>query len=226
MSLTQYTVNDKITVLCEVGTMVHKDDTREKLLACAKTEFLECGYQKASLRHICKEAGVTTGALYFFFKDKADLYETLVHDFASEMMEMLKNHTTQEDQMYQQTFQYEKDFDIAFGQQLISAYYAHQDIGQLLIHCSQGTPYEHYFDQIIDFLEEHNRKVISHLTGISQSVFNECTMHWLSHLQVEAFLHVLSHDFSEEKALAQIEIVVTFLRGGFNALMQEALQRK
>ena len=33
---------------------------------------------KASLRNICKEAGVTTGALYFFFKDKEDLFAALV----------------------------------------------------------------------------------------------------------------------------------------------------
>ena len=51
-------------------------------------------------------------------------------------------------------------------------------------------------------------------------------VHWLSHLQVHSFLHVLSHNYSEEKALQQIEIVVTFLRNGFNSLMEEALLRK
>ena len=45
-------------------------ETEAKLLASAKSEFLEKGYAKASLRKICANAGMTTGALYFFFKDK------------------------------------------------------------------------------------------------------------------------------------------------------------
>ena len=42
-------------------------ETREKLLKSALAEFSEKGYMKASLRKICADAGVTTGALYFFF---------------------------------------------------------------------------------------------------------------------------------------------------------------
>ena len=53
-------------------------ETKERLLACAKKEFVEKGYAKASLRAICREAGVTTGALYFFFQDKDDLFCSLV----------------------------------------------------------------------------------------------------------------------------------------------------
>ena len=55
-------------------------ETRQHLLECAKKEFLEKGYMKASLRNICKEAGVTTGALYFFFKDKEALFGALVEE--------------------------------------------------------------------------------------------------------------------------------------------------
>lgn len=206
--------------------MVHKEDTRQKLLDSAKQEFLEFGYQKASLRRICKNAGVTTGALYFFFEDKADLYDALVGDMATLIMNMLKSHTDTENVMYQDSFHYGMDLDMEVGKQLISAYYAHQDTAKLLIHCSQGTAYEHYFDHIIDFFEEHNKAIIANLTGIDNPIFNECTMHWLAHLQVESFLHILSHDFSEEKALAQMEVVVTFLRGGFNALMEEVMNGK
>ena len=49
--------------------MVNEKETKRKLQECAMKEFLEKGYMKASLRNICREAGVTTGALYFFFID-------------------------------------------------------------------------------------------------------------------------------------------------------------
>lgn len=205
--------------------MVQKDDTRQTLLDCAKAEFLEYGYQKASLRRICKNAGVTTGALYFFFKDKEDLFDTLVRDFAKEIKDKLREHIEQEEKIYSDTFDNEITFDIDFGKDLISTYYAQQDLGHLLIHCSQGTTYENYFDEIIQYIEHHIKMIIHKLLG-DHPVFNECTMHWLSHLQVEAFLHVLSHDFSEEKAMEQIGIVVTFLRGGFSSLMEEAVKKE
>ena len=54
--------------------MKKSQETKNNLLASAKTEFFEKGYMQASLRNICKNAGVTTGAMYFFFEDKEDLF--------------------------------------------------------------------------------------------------------------------------------------------------------
>ena len=60
--------------------MDNEKETKKRLQECAMKEFSEKGYMKASLRNICKEAGVTTGALYFFFKDKEDLFASLVDE--------------------------------------------------------------------------------------------------------------------------------------------------
>ena len=56
----------------------HDSETRKELLKCAKEEFMDKGFMGASLRNICQKAGVTTGALYFFFKDKDDLFCNVV----------------------------------------------------------------------------------------------------------------------------------------------------
>ena len=55
-------------------------ETKARLLESARQEFIEKGYMKASLRNICKNAGVTTGALYFFFDSKEDLFEEIVEE--------------------------------------------------------------------------------------------------------------------------------------------------
>ena len=75
-----------------------KDDreTKEKLLASAEHEFMEKGYQGASLRNICKNAGVTTGALYFFFKDKDDIFASLVAPVLGSIRTMMEAHMQQE----------------------------------------------------------------------------------------------------------------------------------
>ena len=44
--------------------------THEDLLACVKKHFLENGFERASIREICKAAHVTNGAFYNHFEDK------------------------------------------------------------------------------------------------------------------------------------------------------------
>ena len=47
--------------------------TRDRLLDAAARVFLESGYDGARVADIAREAGVTTGAIYAHFRDKADL---------------------------------------------------------------------------------------------------------------------------------------------------------
>lgn len=50
----------------------------EGIIQAAKKEFMEHGFQKASLHKIAANANVTTGALYTRYKNKNDLFTALV----------------------------------------------------------------------------------------------------------------------------------------------------
>ena len=54
------------------------EETRGLVLQSAQREFLDKGYEKASLRSIAQNAGVTTGALYVRFPNKSALFAALV----------------------------------------------------------------------------------------------------------------------------------------------------
>ena len=49
-------------------------NTLQNILDAGKKEFLEKGFRAASLRNIVREAGVTTGAFYGYFKSKEGLF--------------------------------------------------------------------------------------------------------------------------------------------------------
>ena len=49
----------------------------ERLIACAKDEFLEKGYNDASLRTIAAKAKTSTNSIYVRFGDKAGLFEAI-----------------------------------------------------------------------------------------------------------------------------------------------------
>lgn len=61
-------------------------ERKRVLLDAALAEFAEHGYQAASLNRIIGAAGVSKGAIYYWFADKADLYQTVIEDHFGEML--------------------------------------------------------------------------------------------------------------------------------------------
>lgn len=54
------------------------EDTRAQIVAAAAKEFLERGYDAASLRAIARRAGVDAALVHHYFADKADLFAEAV----------------------------------------------------------------------------------------------------------------------------------------------------
>lgn len=57
---------------------VLKDGSRESILKNASEEFLEQGFEKASMRRIAEKSKMTVGNLYRYFKNKDELSDTIV----------------------------------------------------------------------------------------------------------------------------------------------------
>lgn len=52
-------------------------DTKERVLSAALEVFTERGYQAATIEEIAERAGMTKGAVYYWFRDKLDLASDL-----------------------------------------------------------------------------------------------------------------------------------------------------
>jgi AcrR family transcriptional regulator len=57
-----------------------KGTARQRLLDAALAELRERGYEGTSLQAIARRAGLTKGAIYWSFRDKRDLFLTLVEE--------------------------------------------------------------------------------------------------------------------------------------------------
>src|SRR5215471_17449024 len=54
-------------------------EKRERLLTVAAQEFAARGFEAASLNHILEEAQIGKSSAYYYFEDKADLFDTVVN---------------------------------------------------------------------------------------------------------------------------------------------------
>jgi len=58
-------------------TKAEAERTRHRIVACTRRVFSRAGVTNTSLEEIAREAGVTRGAVYWHFKDKADLFRAV-----------------------------------------------------------------------------------------------------------------------------------------------------
>ena len=145
--------------------MPQDKETREKLIESAQAEFMEKGYNKASLRSICSSAGVTTGALYFFFEDKADLFRAIVGKPVDELFSIMQSHFDEDEDVVASASpdddpdEYIDDHS-EIAQILIHHIYSNYDAAILVLTKSQGSEYENIVDQIVEITENKSIEMI------------------------------------------------------------------
>ena len=67
-----------------------KQRTREKIVGAAKMLFAERGYEGATIRDIAKAAGMSTGAVFASFTDKADLFTDIAETEQAELFAVMR----------------------------------------------------------------------------------------------------------------------------------------
>src|SRR5690554_3278114 len=60
-------------------TKEEAENTRTAILVAAEMLFLKKGVSHTSLEHIAREAGVTRGAVYWHFQNKAHLFHEMLN---------------------------------------------------------------------------------------------------------------------------------------------------
>ena len=209
---------------------VKNGETRQLLLQCAKKEFMEKGYSKASLRSICKEAGVTTGALYFFFQDKDDLFCSLVSDSMMRIMKLIKEHQELEENEAKEEIissNHDMESERILVEVLVHEMYRNRDEMLLLVNGAQGSSLENAVDRIIDEMDAHNLHLArATCQELGIPMLEENLVHWMSHNQIDMFLYMLKHIETEEQALAFGRQAMTYLVTGWFALFGVDLSEK
>ena len=181
-------------------------ETRENIINAARQELLTYGFQGSSLRRICAQAGVTTGAVYFFFKGKSDLFEKVIREVSDPLFDFMREH-----------YRSESDKDYEVTDFIINFYWENKDTSDIILNHLDHPLIKGFMDEYIDMATEHYRERIrkSSVSGI----VDEFDLHQFIHMQVNALLTLISHDFTQQEMLQHSRTVTRMLQRAFKTLM-------
>lgn len=190
--------------------MEEEKNTREHLIEAATQEFLAQGFEKASLRKICEKAGVTTGALYFFFENKEDLFCQIVEPVLAQIEKLGKELVDTERN------------DISLGpdmdKKLMEMLWRNRREVQLLLEKSAGTGYS-------DF----KNKIYSQMEWVFSEFFQEFgnmghekeLIRILVEMRMKGYIELINGEYSMEEMLRLTEMVGCYADSGFQSLMKK-----
>ncbi len=199
-----------------------KDNTeyerRELLLKAAREEFMQKGYNKASLRTICANAGMTTGALYFFFENKADLFAAIVDPPINGLKKILHEHF-KEDTDYMSHLRSIDDIEMDhadISDMIVEHIYDNYESIILVLNSSENTIYENIVDEFVRYIEEATPSMITAMPGYT---YDEYMSHWMAHITIDAFIQVIKHERDKDTARIKLRGIVNYLVKGWIELV-------
>ena len=198
--------------------MANKDHSLDgRIVDAALAEFMQCGYEKASLRKIAAAADVTVGAIYTRYKTKDSLFCSLVEplirrigqsfqeiraDYYKEAMQVTLEHMAQAMQQENEA--------------ILHLLFDDYDRAVLLLCRSRGSSLEHFFDQIVQSKIEETAAFYQSIQ-IPHPPAN--VMKLLITAQFHMYFQVIEEGFCLGEARQVMDAVMVYNTSGWLALM-------
>lgn len=171
----------------------------ERILNCAKAEFLDKGYTDASLRAIAAAADTSTNSIYVRFGDKEGLFSAIVDPALNEMTERFLK-IQEEFHRMDSTAQSAHMAEYADGgtMELVDYMYDHLDEFRLLLDASYGTRFHNFIDELVRIEVEYTYKYMEtsgYPTHLGDTL-TEKLLHIVTTSRFESIFEVIRHGAS------------------------------
>ncbi len=197
------------------------DKTHAGIMESATRRFMETGFTGASVRQICKDAGVTNGAFYAHFESKEELFGELVGP-ALEGLDELRGSETSQYMEIQSPEDVLESLNLAFvtDEAVIHYIYEHKDAFLLLLKASGGTSFENYPSRIV---EEEKQGTIAFFELCKPFVrrpenMSESVAAQASSFIVSTIFDCLLSGKTEEEAIREVQLASEFCIAGLRQI--------
>ena len=196
--------------------------TLEKIHEAAMAEFLDKGFQGASLRQIGKNAGVTTGAFYGYFSSKEALFASIVEPHAAALMGRFMEAQTSFSELPEQEQPEHMGLESSQCVNWMVDYICdHREPVKLLLCKAEGTSYEHFVHNMVEVEVEYTLRYMDVLRRLGREVpeLSQSLCHIIASGMFNGLFEIVVHDMPKEQALRDVEQFRTFYTGGWLKLM-------
>ncbi len=196
----------------------------ERLLECARSEFLDKGFRAASIREIAKKAGTSARAVYTRFPNKEGLFDAIVSPVSDGLIELYQNYANQfwsKDVGVDGTAAISSD-DTAIYVDMINYIYDHKDEFLLMQTSLEGK----WHTALIEALTDKNISYVSKWTELAEGAESEKelmmkVLHMLTNSFYASMFEPLRHGMNRREARFYIEKLCAFFVAGIDRLLKK-----
>ena len=196
--------------------------TRDNILRAAMAEFLDKGFQGASLRRIVKNAGVTTGAFYGYFSSKEALFNALVEPHAAALMGRFMEAQTSFAELPEEQQPEHMGVESSDCVHWMVEYICqHRQPVKLLLTRAEGTGYEHFVHNMVEVEVEYTLQYMEVLSRLGREVpqLSRSLCHIIASGMMGGIFEIVIHDMPREQALRDVDQLRDFYTAGWLKLM-------
>ena len=195
--------------------------SHEIVKKAVKEEFLEKGFEDASVRSIGARAGMTSAGLYRHYADKEAMFNAMVEPLIDSIKEWTLKLTSKKYGLLEDEASEEELFGESFVDMVKEVILPRRDEFILLMSRSGGTKYENF---IHDYAEENQKELLDAIRylkekGHSTADIGEEELHMLLSAYLTACFEPIIHDYDDEKVIKYLDTVQKFFMPGWLKIM-------
>ena len=197
-----------------------KDKTAShiRVMAAARDEFMEYGFEKASMRRVGERCGLTAAGLYRHCRDKEDLFDQLAAPALDRLNAWMDEHLAK----YLTAVQEEGNvkWQDSWIDMMREVVYPNADDFHLILACASGTKYEDFLHDMTQAAQEKTLEYLPVLRekGVAVREVSPAELHLLFSAYVTALFEPVIHRYPPEEAIRCLETVEVFFLPGWKTL--------
>ena len=195
--------------------------SHEKVKKAIKEEFLEKGFEDASIRSIGARAGMTSAGLYRHYADKEAMFNAMVEPLIESIKSWTEKHTARKYSLVDGGVTNDELFGETFVDMIKEIILPRRDEFILLMSRSGGTKYENF---IHDYVEENQKEFMEAVRylkekGYPAAELSEEELHMLLSAYLTACFEPIIHDYDDVMVEKYLNTVQDFFMPGWLKIM-------
>lgn len=198
-----------------------KTASHVRVKAAIKEEFLERGYEGASIRSIGARAGMTSAGLYRHYPDKEAMFSAVVDPVIEEIRTWTARHVELKYKLADDKENNEALFGESFVDLILEVILPRKEEFRLLLCSAKGTKYENYVHDFVRENQKEIRKALKYFKdeGYPVKDIDDEELHLLLSAYITACFEPIIHNYEDKKIKDYMKTLQEFFMPGWMNIM-------